>query len=63
MLDALAQREELLAALDKSRSADAVLRIVNPGGCGFDTVQTLLMEMREAGLVKFDIKKGLWSRA
>ena len=56
-------KEELLAALDKPRSANAVRRIVDPGGSGFDTVQILLMEMREAGLVKFDIKNGLWSRA
>ena len=56
-------KERLLAALDRPRSANAVLRIVNPGGPSVDTVQTLLMEMREAGLVKFDINKGLWSRA
>jgi hypothetical protein len=56
-------KEELLAALDKPRATIAVLRIVNPGASSADTVQTLLMEMREAGLVKFDIRKGLWSRA
>ena len=56
-------KERLLAALDRPRSVNAVLRIVNPGGSNVDTVQALLMEMREAGLVKFDINKGLWSRA
>ena len=56
-------KEELLAALDKPQSTNAILRIVNPGASSADTVQTLLMEMREAGLVRFDIKKGLWSRA
>ena len=56
-------KEALLAALDKPRSTNAVLRIVNPGASSADAVQTLLMEMREAGLVRFDIKKGLWSRA
>ncbi len=55
-------KERLLAALDRPRSTNAVLTIVNPGG-KVDTVQILLMEMREAGLVKFDINRGLWSRA
>ena len=56
-------KERLLAALDKPRSTNAVLTVVNPGGSSVDTVQTLLMQMRDEGLVKFDIKKGLWSRA
>jgi hypothetical protein len=55
-------KERLLAALDRPRSTNGVLTIVNPGG-KVDTVQILLMEMREAGLVKFDINRGLWSRA
>jgi hypothetical protein len=55
-------REKVVAALDKPRSTYSVLGIVNPGG-DVDVVQTLLMRMREEGLVKFDIKKGLWSRA
>ena len=54
--------EKVVAALDKPRSIYSVLGIVNPGG-DVDVVQTLLMQMREEGLVKFDIKKGLWSRA
>ena len=36
--------------------------IVNPSGSD-EAVQNLLMEMREEGLVKFDINKGMWSRA
>jgi len=55
-------KEKLLTALDKPRSANSVLMVVNPGG-SVDTVQALLMEMRAEGLVKFDINKGLWSRA
>jgi hypothetical protein len=55
-------KEKLLAALDKPRSVASVATIVNPGG-SVDTAQTMLMEMRNDGLVKFDIKKGLWSRA
>ena len=36
--------------------------VVNPGGSE-DAVQRMLMEMRDEGLVKFDINRGLWSRA
>jgi hypothetical protein len=55
-------KERLLAALDKPRKTNAVLMIVNPGGSE-DAVQRMLMEMRDEGLVKFDINKGMWSRA
>ena len=55
-------KEKLLAALDKPRTINSVLMVVNPGGHEA-AVQTLLMQMRDEGLAKFDIKKGLWSRA
>lgn len=55
-------KEKLLAALDKPRQTRSVLAVVNPGGSE-DEVQTMLMEMRDEGLVKFDINKGVWSRA
>ena len=55
-------KERLLAALDKPRKAHSVLMVVNPSGSE-DAVQRMLMEMRDEGLVKFDINKGLWSRA
>ena len=55
-------KERLLAALDKPRTTRGLLTVVNPGGSE-DQVQTMLMQMREEGLVKFDINKGLWSRA
>ena len=55
-------KDRVLAALDKPRSTTAVSTIVNPGGSA-EVVQRMLMEMRDEGLVKFDIKKGLWSRA
>ena len=54
--------EQLLAALDKPRKAYALLMVVNPSGSA-EEVQTMLMAMRDEGLVKFDINKGLWSRA
>jgi hypothetical protein len=55
-------KEKVLAALDKPRKAYAVLMIISPGGSA-DELQTMLMQMRDEGLVKFDINKGLWSRA
>ena len=36
--------------------------VVNPSGSD-EEVQTMLMRMRDEGLVKFDINSGLWSRA
>jgi len=55
-------KEKLLAALDEPRKTYAILKVVNPGGSE-EEVQIMLMKMRDEGLVKFDIYKGLWSRA
>lgn len=54
-------KEKILAALDKPRKVYALTIVVNPSG-SVEEVQTLLMQMREEGLVKFDINKGMWSR-
>ena len=54
-------KEKLLAALDKPRKTYGLLIVVNPSGSA-EEVQTMLMQMRDEGLVKFDINKGLWSR-
>ena len=53
--------EEIADALVKPRSLSMLVSIVGRGG--MVAVQSLLMQMRDEGLVKFDIKKGLWSRA
>ncbi len=55
-------REKLLAALDKPRKVYALLMMVSPSG-STEELQTMLMQMRDEGLVKFDIQKGMWSRA
>jgi hypothetical protein len=55
-------KERILAALDKPRSTSSVLTVTNPGG-SMEEIQTMLMKMRDEGLVKFDINKGKWSRA
>ena len=54
-------KEKILAALDKPRKAYALLMRVSPSGSL--ELQTLLLQMRAEGLVKFDINKGMWSRA
>jgi hypothetical protein len=56
-------KDQLLAALDKPRSTSGLVMIISPGKNTQATAQHLLMELRDDGLVKFDIKKGLWSRA
>lgn len=53
-------KRKLLAALDKPRSLSMLLSMA--GSRGVNAIQALLMQMRDEGLVKFDIKKGLWSR-
>ena len=51
----------VLKALDKPRTLAAILRAVDPAG-KYDTLQDLLVKMRERGQVRFDIRKGVWSR-
>jgi hypothetical protein len=53
--------DAVLKALDRPRRLFAILAAVDPGGRQ-ETLQDLLMRMRERGLVRFDIKKGTWSR-
>ena len=54
-------KDQVLAALDKPRTIDMLVPLLRPGGVV--ALQTLLMQMRNDGLVKFDIRTGLWSRA
>jgi hypothetical protein len=55
-------KDQLLATLDKPRSTAGLVTIISPGKNTHATAQYLLMELRDEGLVKFDIKKGHWSR-
>lgn len=59
----LTTEEEVLAALDKPRALYAVQQRVDPSNRNTDALQDLLMRMRAAGKVKFDIKTGKWSKA
>lgn len=53
--------DAVLKALDKPRKLYSILQVTDPGG-STDALQVLLMRMRDAGKVKFDINKGSWRR-
>jgi hypothetical protein len=55
--------EDVLAALDKPVAVYALLQRLDPSSKSTDPLQDLLMRMRAAGKVKFDIKTGKWSKA
>jgi hypothetical protein len=53
---------KILAALAENPLTEyAILKRVNPSG-SMDELHHLLMKMRDAGKIKFDIHKGKWSR-
>jgi hypothetical protein len=54
--------QDVLASLDKPRAVYAIQQLVDPSSKSTDALQELLMRMRTAGRVKFDIKKGHWSK-
>jgi hypothetical protein len=62
-VSALTREEEVLAALDKPRALYGIQQLVDPSNKSTDALQDLLMRMRTAGKVKFDIKSGRWSKA
>jgi hypothetical protein len=55
--------EDVLAALDKPRAVYSLQMRLDPSSKSTDALQELLLRMRAAGKVKFDIKKGNWSKA
>lgn len=59
----MVNEEEVLAALDKARAIYALQQRLDPSSKSTDALQDLLMRMRTAGKVKFDIKTGKWSKA
>jgi hypothetical protein len=54
---------EVLAALDKPSALYALQQRLDPSSKSTDALQDLLMRMRAAGKVKFDIKTGRWCKA
>ena len=57
------KEEEVLAALDKPRAIYSLQQRLDPSNKSTDALQELLMRMRTAGTVKFDIKTGKWRKA
>ncbi|MBV9570110.1 MAG: hypothetical protein JO056_02605 [Alphaproteobacteria bacterium] len=57
------KEEEVLAALDKPRALYPLQQRLDPSNKNTDGLQELLLRMRAAGKVKFDIHKGKWSKA
>ena len=58
----MVSEDAVLKALEKPRKLYSILQVVDPGGSQ-ESLQLLLMKMREQGKLKFDIKKGNWHRA
>ncbi len=53
---------EILAALDKPLAIYPLQQRVDLGSKSTEALQELLLRMRAAGTVKFDIKTGKWSK-
>ena len=56
------REEEVLAALDKPRAVYSLQMRLDPSNKSTDALQELLLRMRAAGKVKFDINNGKWSK-
>jgi hypothetical protein len=54
---------DVLAALEKPAALYSLQLRLDPSSKSTDPLQDLLMRMRAAGKVKFDIKTGRWSKA
>jgi hypothetical protein len=54
---------DVLAALEKPTVLYSLQQRLDPSSKSTDPLQDLLMRMRAAGKVKFDIKTGRWSKA
>ena len=57
------KEEDVLVALDKPRAIYSLQQRLDPSNKSTDALQDLLMRMRTAGTVKFDIKSGKWRKA
>ena len=59
----MTKEEDVLAALEKPSAIYSLQQRLDPSSKSTDALQDLLMRMRAAGKVKFDIKTGRWSRS
>lgn len=54
--------DEVIRALDKPRQLFSVQQVINPSTKDTEALHILLLKMRDAGKVCFDIKDGRWRR-
>lgn len=59
----MTREEDVLAALDKPRAVYPLQQLLDPSSKSTDALQGLLIRMRAAGKVTFNIKTGKWSKA
>ena len=59
----MTKEEDVLAALDKPSAIYPLQQRLDPSNKSTEDLQDLLMRMRAAGKVKFDIKTGKWIKA
>ena len=59
----MVREEDVLNALDKPRAVYGLQKLLDPSAKSTEALQDLLLRMRAAGKVKFDINKGHWSKA
>jgi len=59
----MTKEEDVLAVLDKPSALYSLQQRLDPSSKSTDALQDLLMRMRAAGKVKFDIKTGKWAKA
>ena len=59
----MTKEEDVLAALDKPSALYPLQLRLDPSNKSSDALQDLLMRMRAAGKVMFDIKTGKWRKA
>jgi len=57
------KEQDVLAALDKPLGLHSLKQRLDPASRSTNALQELLMSMRSAGKVKFDINSGRWSKA
>ena len=59
----MTNEDDVLTALDQPRAIYSLQQRVDPSNRNTEALQELLIRMRAAGKVKFDIKTGKWSKA
>jgi len=57
------KEEDVLAALDRPRALYALQTRLDPSNKNTEALHELLIAMRAAGTVKFDIHRGKWRKA